>query len=673
MRRIIILIFFIFVYQSVIYGGTSNVYLFDDLVSIQPDSKVAVPNKTKCQVTYDDENIYFNWEAEMQEGFSIEKKGREDEFQDSDFLRAQITTLPGDNYCYVFYCYPDGSTMDAIRDNQFNLNNQWDSHFKAENSFDNNIWYCKMTVPFKDLRYMGAPPYHWNVSFCRQYIKSNTLYSDPFLSISLMGRDYFKNGHPITIDKTLPVNLNMQIIPYYTPVYDILNKKDRFNKEQFGMDFSFKPNSLMNFKLCMNPDFSDIPLDQAQNNFNLKYQPFYNENRYFFTEDLNVFDIDSDIFYSRNILQPEYAGKITGTNDAFNYGVLFCKDKDNIDNPYKDNYYGLFSIKPKFDNMEFGLYSINQVNDQYENYVLQINPALYFNSNNSIQWKNTLTLLKDSLETTEGIDSYLNINLKNEKWSYYIKIGAYTKDFMAKMGRIYDPSIAYGALNISYSDNNYKNYESFEASYWFEPTYITDPFIPMKINTGLYFKLDPIGPFYQDYNFSYNMLRENGKRNDLPQTRNYLGYSFQDYDFYLGFKYGFGRDYNYDLEKKLVYSSVEPSLDYKPFQYMNFNGSVEFYSYPYLSNNDQLIVDPRFHILNIEMKNYLSQKFNIASGYRYSQYFIGRYGFYVNLQYDIIKGSTIYTGISKGGFKEDGAWVTSFDTMYAKFRIAYSF
>ena len=43
----------------------------------------------------------------------------------------------------------------------------------------------------------------------------------------------------------------------------------------------------------------------------------------------------------------------------------------------------------------------------------------------------------------EGLDTFLDFYTRNRNFNQYFKLGFYTKDFIAKMGRIYDPSIAY--------------------------------------------------------------------------------------------------------------------------------------------------------------------------------------------------------------------------------------
>lgn len=648
----------------------SVIFTSDQMVSIQPDTKQSIPQRTICQVSYDEENIYFDWEAELYEGFSVQKKGKNDEFQDSDFLRAQITTLPDDAYCYVFYCYPDGSYMDAIRDQNFNVNNQWDCHYYAENRFENNTWYCRMVIPFRDLRYIGDAPYHWNMSFCRMYFNNNTIFSDPFLSISQMGRDYFKNGYPLEIHENLPVVRNIQIIPYYTPVADLKNNEINVEPDQFGLDLSYKPLSMLNFKVSMNPDFSDVPMDKVQNNYNLKNEPFYEENRYFFIEDLNAFDIDNDFFYSRRIIQPQIAGKLTGTNDQFNYGMMYCLDKNPENN--EKSHYGLISFKPRWEGFELGTNVIYYKDNDITNQVIQLNPLWIFPGNRSIVWKNTYTLYEDSLNSKEGFDSYIQGFYRRDNWSSNIKAGGYTKDLKAVMGRIYDPGILYGEFNICYSDNAMEKFEDFELTFWLNPTWDLDQKL-IKMDTGVYLKTDTRDNFYHDSNMSVNYLRENGKLFVLPQMRNYISYKFKQYDFYFGSMYSIGKDYHYDLEKKTGYMYAEPEIGWNPHHWLNFHISSLLFSYPWLNEEDQEIVDPFFHLINTEFKSYLTNQVTLTSGLRYSQYFAGEYGFYFNVNYEFNKDFNVYSGISKGEFYDDKKWNTDFSTSYLKLRLTYNF
>ena len=99
--------------------------------------------------------------------------------------------------------------------------------------------------------------------------------------------------------------------------YNSLNGDFLFDENDLGFDLSFRPNYATNVKFSFNPDYSDVPLDDESDIYNLKYTPTLLENRYFFIEDFNAFGIDNTMFYSRNILQPQYALKITGNTTQF--------------------------------------------------------------------------------------------------------------------------------------------------------------------------------------------------------------------------------------------------------------------------------------------------------------------------------------------------------------------
>ncbi len=674
MKTCIIILMFLFS-CALLFSAESITLIskqFDEFYAIQPSNRSLLGLKTVCRVGYDQDNIYIFWEAEIDSNFNKSKKGRKDEFQDTDFLRTQIGTLPGDSFVYVFYVYPDGSITDAIRDRNFNVSTNWDSNAKVQNSFSDSLWTSKLTIPFKDLRYNRKAPHIWDFSFCRQFYDANTLYSSPFLSISEMGTDYFKNGHKITIDKQLPLTLNTQIIPYYAPVYDFKNSEGFYKKDQMGLDINFKPASLVNMKISVNPDFSDVPPDRAQNVFNLKNKLYLRENRYFFTEDLNVFNIDSDIFYTRNIVQPEFAAKINGTSDALTYGMMYCKDKDSDAQEFKDNHYYIATVKPKWDDKELSLSYIRQDNDFFSNTVFQFNPAYYISSNTSIIWENNITLYQDTTSVKKGIDSFIKFYTRNRNSNHYFKLGFYTKDFIAEMGRIYDPSIAYSEYSFNYSDDSFDKWESLETSFWIEPTYTTDPFKPLKINTGFYLKLDPHGPFYADFNISYTCLNENNKYFHLPQTRNYISYKLNKHDLFFGFFYSLGKDYIWSLEEEQIYTWIEPSINYTPNPYFNLYASVLLYHYPYLTDSDKEILDDTFPIVNIEMKNYLLHNLNLASGISYIEYFAGDYNYYCNLQYNITRDIALYAGLSKKASEFNRKWETEYNTFYLKFRAVFN-
>jgi hypothetical protein len=293
-----------------------------DFVRISPDDSLSIPLQTDVWFWRDKENLFVLWEAEINENFEKGRFATTDEWVECDFLRIQIITDINNYYAYMFCSFPLGNKYDGIRNSNLNFEYDWNSNYEYENIISDDLWKSTMSIPLKDLRFYGKPPYKWKIILTRYFEKANDFYSFPYGKID-MGKDYFRTAYDITINEELSQNKNYRITPYFIKKYDLMEETGSFDPENIGLDFSYNPTSATKVKLSINPDFSDVPLDTEEDNFNVLYAPSFEENRYFFIEDLDVFGVSSNLFYTRHIMQPQYAVKLTGNSEKFLLRISF--------------------------------------------------------------------------------------------------------------------------------------------------------------------------------------------------------------------------------------------------------------------------------------------------------------------------------------------------------------
>ena len=81
------------------------------------------------------------------------------------------------------------------------------------------------------------------------------------------------------------------------------------------------------FDLTINPDFSQVESDEPQFTVNQRFPVFFPELRPFFLENASYFDTLITLVYTRNIVHPEYGGRVTGRLGHTNFGVLAIDDR----------------------------------------------------------------------------------------------------------------------------------------------------------------------------------------------------------------------------------------------------------------------------------------------------------------------------------------------------------
>jgi hypothetical protein len=86
----------------------------------------------------------------------------------------------------------------------------------------------------------------------------------------------------------------------------------------------------------VNPDFSQVESDAGQFSFDPRQAVFFSEKRPFFLEGSEQFATPSNLVYTRRIVQPELATKLTGRQAGFNIaflGAIDDRDGSNSANP----------------------------------------------------------------------------------------------------------------------------------------------------------------------------------------------------------------------------------------------------------------------------------------------------------------------------------------------------
>jgi hypothetical protein len=76
-----------------------------------------------------------------------------------------------------------------------------------------------------------------------------------------------------------------------------------------------------------NPDFSQVESDDPQVTINQRYQVYFPEKRPFFIEDAGYFSTPINLFFTRNIVDPEFGSRLTGRVGRWSIGALAIDDR----------------------------------------------------------------------------------------------------------------------------------------------------------------------------------------------------------------------------------------------------------------------------------------------------------------------------------------------------------
>lgn len=219
------------------------------------------------------------------------------------------------------------------------INSAWDNKWYSEATIHEDYWICELAIPFKSLRFSNKEV--WGINFLRGDSKTNAFHTWAPVPVQFVGVDLGYTGALIWDEAPKASKSNISIIPYaLTSTFkDIENASPADNNIQIGGDAKIAVTPGLNLDLTINPDFSQVDVDEQVTNLttvNLRFP----ERRLFFLENSDLF---SEIgippmrpFFSRRIGLDEdgqaipiaYGARLSGNlNKDLRIGIMNLQTK----------------------------------------------------------------------------------------------------------------------------------------------------------------------------------------------------------------------------------------------------------------------------------------------------------------------------------------------------------
>jgi hypothetical protein len=284
-----------------------------------PNDIGAPKKQTEVKFLYDDKNIYFGFKV-YDSGTAITKSLKRDighDGMDGVGVILDPTNQQTNGFYFVL------STLNVQSEDQLSgsssdgINYSWDSKWFSETKDYGNYWIAEIAIPLKSIRY-DANNKNWGVNFVRIDAKNFeystwTRISTNFKSydLGLTGLMKWETNPPVSSN-------NIILLPYLTG--GAVNDKalnETTTNGNVGFDAKIALNSSLNLDLTVNPDFSQVEVDNQVTNLT-RYSIFLPERRAFFLE-------NSDLFAGFGIppIRPFYSRTIGLDKDGNKIPILF--------------------------------------------------------------------------------------------------------------------------------------------------------------------------------------------------------------------------------------------------------------------------------------------------------------------------------------------------------------
>jgi hypothetical protein len=210
----------------------------------------------------------------------------------------------------------------------------YDQVWDSEGRVTKDGWMALMAIPFRSLRFRPTGS-DWGVVFFRNLPRNSEVDYWPRISASVSG--VLSQEGTLRGIEGVTGSHNLQLNPYVLGqnVHTLLNLDPlnpyftdrRFEGTAGGEAKAILKDSIV-FDATINPDFSTVESDQPQFTVNQRYPVYFPELRPFFLENANYFATPLTLLYTRNIVHPEFGGRVTGKSGPYNLGLLAIDDRE---------------------------------------------------------------------------------------------------------------------------------------------------------------------------------------------------------------------------------------------------------------------------------------------------------------------------------------------------------
>lgn len=247
--------------------------------------------KTEVKMSYDKCNIYllaicYNG---MAGPYMVESLKRDFSFVKNDNFLLFIDPFDDQTNGFSFGANAAGAQWDGTMYEGGKVDLSWDNRWISAVKNYENKWIFEAAIPFKTIRYKKGIR-EWGVNFSRNDLKSKEKSSWAPVPRQFPTASLAYTGVLVWDEPPPDPGANISIIPYVLGGVskDYENKTPTSYRTEIGGDAKIGINSSLNLDLTINPDFSQVDVDQQVINLS-RYELFFPEKRQFFLENGDQF------------------------------------------------------------------------------------------------------------------------------------------------------------------------------------------------------------------------------------------------------------------------------------------------------------------------------------------------------------------------------------------------
>ena len=301
-------------------------------------------DSTDVLVWYSSASIHFGIRAFAEPGSVRATLADRDKIYGDDYIGIFLSTFNDGRNATVFAVNPLGVQGDGIhvesdagaggfggrQVGRVGADISPDYVFQSKGRLTDYGYEVEIRIPFKSLRYQGADPQTWGLNAIR--IVQSRGHENSWAPAKRAAASYLAQVGTLEgltgLDRGLVLDVNPVLTHKTRGTPSAAGWGYDGERPEIGANVRWGLTSNLTFSGTANPDFAEVESDAGQVVFDPRQALFFAEKRPFFLEGREQFATPNNLIYTRRIVTPLAAAKLTGKIRGTNVAVLSAVDDE---------------------------------------------------------------------------------------------------------------------------------------------------------------------------------------------------------------------------------------------------------------------------------------------------------------------------------------------------------
>ncbi|MEO7458072.1 MAG: carbohydrate binding family 9 domain-containing protein, partial [Gemmatimonadaceae bacterium] len=417
----------------------------------QPVDGRPAPDSTEVRVWYSADAIYFGIKAYADAGTVAATLADRDRIAADDNIELHLDTFHERNRAFVFIVNPLGVQADGTKSegggfipgsnvgpgqNDLSADFTWESRGQVT-PYGYEV---EVRIPFSNLRYASRGVQEWGLQVVRHVQRNG--YEETWTPARRASASFIAQSGTLTGLTGMRHGQIVELNPEFTNTTrgaaccaPAVDEWKYSSHAQLGGNVRWAMGSNFVLNGTVKPDFSQVEADATQIAADERFALFYPEKRPFFVEALDQFNVPNQLVYTRTIVQPDGAAKLTGKIGKSDIAVLSAVDAPGLTPRGERPVVDIVRLRQGIgEQSQAGLLYSDRVGGGRENRVVGADAKfvfkrIYYAQFQAVQSFTTLNGVSTSGPMWEAV-----VDATNRAWGFHYNVLGIHPDFRADNG-----------------------------------------------------------------------------------------------------------------------------------------------------------------------------------------------------------------------------------------------